>query len=168
MSITFKCERCRKDVKADDSAAGKRGKCPFCGHSTYVPTPVNDDEILPLAPLNEDEERQRQEQVKALLAAEHDLLSESGSPISDVPLEHREGLSTQDLHHFVVNYCLDVAGGKLERAETYVPKLRQFGAVAGQAVDDFLERKVLEPALDPIPGRVLQGLLMQLKDKVKA
>jgi hypothetical protein len=165
MSITFRCEHCHKEVKAEDSTVGKRGKCPFCSQDTYIPSPVSEDEILPLAPVDEQEEQRQRDKVKALLAAEHELLSESGQPIS-IPLEHREDISVRDLHHFVVNYCLDMFGGHLERSEINTAQLKSFGALGRQAVDDFLERRELEPALDHIPGRVLQGFLMQLKQKL--
>lgn len=38
MSIRTTCQSCGKAVKAPDSAAGKRGKCPFCGHSVRIPS----------------------------------------------------------------------------------------------------------------------------------
>ncbi|MFH1369898.1 MAG: hypothetical protein ABII09_01220 [Planctomycetota bacterium] len=44
MSIRIICEKCGKPVKAPDSAAGKRGKCPFCKNSVQIPSyvPIND------------------------------------------------------------------------------------------------------------------------------
>ena len=165
MTITFQCEHCRKEVKAPEAAAGKRGKCPYCGQSNYIPAPVSEDDILPLAPVDEAEERRRQERIRALLDQEKQLISESGGE-PFVPLEHRGDLTPEDLHHFVVNYCLDMAGSRLQRAEAHVAKLKQFPGLAQQAVADFVSKKATEPALDSIPARVLQGFLTQLREKL--
>jgi len=165
MTITFQCEHCRKEVKAPDAAAGKRGTCPYCGQSNYIPAPVSEDDVLPLAPVDEAEERRRAEQIRALLAQEKQIIAESGGEPS-VPLEHREDLTPEDLYHLVVNYCLDMAGSKLDRAETHVAKLRQFPGLAQQAVADFISKKASEPALDSIPARVLKGFLTKLREKL--
>ena len=77
MGIDFQCQHCRKKVNAPDSAAGKRGKCPFCGQSNYIPTPLTEDDVLPLAPLDEEEERQRRAKLSDLYRQEEALLSES-------------------------------------------------------------------------------------------
>jgi hypothetical protein len=167
MSIKFQCEHCRKEVTAPDSAAGKRGKCPYCGETCYIPAPVSEEDILPLAPLDEEEERRREAEVKRLLERDRILLAETGGEPS-TPLEAKEDLQGDDLHHFVVNYCLDLAAGKLDRAETHVKKLRQFGAPGRQAADDFASGKAIEPALDSIPGRLLQGFLLDLKQKLQS
>lgn len=35
--IEFTCSRCDKQLKVQDKAAGKRGKCPECGAIAHVP-----------------------------------------------------------------------------------------------------------------------------------
>ena len=166
MTITFRCEHCRKTVEAPDAAASKRGRCPYCGKSNFIPAPVKEDELLDLAPIDEAEERRRQEQVHKLMEQEMDLLSEKKQDDTP-PLEHREQVASQDLHHFVVNYCLDLHSGQLQRAQMHVQKLRQFGDAGSQAVEDFISQKVLEPAMDTIPVRLQQGFLTQLRDQLK-
>ncbi len=166
MSISFPCEHCGKQIKAPESAAGKRGKCPHCKQSTYVPEPVSEEEILDFAPVDEEEERRRKEEVRKLMAQEHDIIAETGAQ-PEVPLEAKEDVQPQDLHHLVVNYCLDMAGGHLERAQTHARKLGQFGFNGTQAVNDFIEGNADEPALDQLPKPVLKGFLNQLKDEIK-
>jgi hypothetical protein len=166
MSITFRCENCRKDVQAPESATGKRGKCPFCGHSGYIPAPVSDDDLLPLAPVDEEEERRRQQEVHQLFEQERDLIAQTGSK-PEAPLDQREDVKTEDLHHFVVNYCLDMSVSKLPQADKQVIELRKQGPLGRQAVEDFVTGKTLEPALAKIPARLLQAFLMQLRDKLK-
>ena len=165
MAITFECEHCRKEVTAPDEAAGKRGKCPFCGHSNYIPAPVKEEEILDLAPEDEAEERRRQEELRRLREQEKALLEADKE--KPVPLDQREVVTGEDLHHFVVNYCLDAFGSRLERLRTHVAGLRKYPAAGLQAVEDFLSEKVTEPALKIIPPRVLKGFLVQLRDAVK-
>ena len=166
MTISFQCEHCRRDVTAPDEAAGKRGKCPYCGQSNYIPAPVPEEEVLDLAPLDEAEERRRQEEVRRLVEQEKAILAEKEGGAA-VPLEHRENLASADLHHFVVNYCLDLYAGKIQRLRTFVEPLRKFRAAGLQAVDDFLSGKVSEPGLKHSQPRTLKTFLMQLRDEVR-
>jgi len=166
MPITFRCEHCGKEVKAPDGAGGKRGKCPHCGQSNYIPAPVTDEDLIPLAQIDPEEEKRRREQELALLAQERELIAESAPPQA-VPLDQREDLTSDDLHHFVVNYCLDMASGKLERAETYVGQLKKHGKLGQTAVEDFIEGRASEDALNDLPKPVLDGYLKQLHEKVQ-
>jgi phage FluMu protein Com len=166
MTITIQCENCRKDVAAPDEAAGKRGKCPYCGHSNYIPAPVADDEILDLAPVDEEEERRLKEerhrlheQAKALLDADKEQPA--------VPLDQREAVSSQDVQHLVVNYCLDMYSSRLDRLRTHVTQLRKHQLAGLQAVEEFATDRIKEPALKSIPPRALKAFLAQLKEELK-
>jgi hypothetical protein len=171
MTIAFNCASCGKEVKAPDSAAGKRGKCPFCQQSVQVPAPPppqDDDGLFKLAPLDEDDERRRQEEIRKLKQAERELLAESrDDPSAKPPLDQRDDVQSPDVHHLVVNYCLDMAEGNLTRANVTAGSLRKFGPVGVQAVDEFAAGKAAEPALKKIPPRVLQGFLAELKSKLR-
>jgi phage FluMu protein Com len=162
MTINFRCEHCGKKVEAPDSAGGKRGRCPYCKQSNYIPAPVSDDDIIPLAPeedqpAGDDEVRQHERALIAELA---------GGEEAPVPLEHRENLEPQDLYHLVVNYCVDMAESRLERAKLHLAELKKVRQVARQAVDDFLSGKALEPTLDRIPLKILQGFLNNLRNEL--
>jgi len=161
MSIKFSCEHCHREVNAPDQAAGKRGKCPYCGQSSYIPAPVSDEDVLDLAPIDEDEERKRKAEIEALRQAEHDLIAEQRGS-DEPPLEQRDDVQSDDLHHFVVNYCLDMFAGKLDRARMHADKLRTFGPAGRQAIRDFQSGKVTEDALADIPKPVLLGFLKEL------
>jgi len=162
MTIKFRCEHCHKTVEAPDSAAGKRGKCPYCDHSSYIPRPVGEEEVLPLAPVDEAEERQRQKELEAIMEKERELLHEMGGE-AEIPLEQRDDLKSEDLHHLVVNYCLDMLKGNIERAELEASKLKKFGQVAIRAVQDFQTGRASEPALSEAPREVLDGYLRGLR-----
>ena len=166
MPIKFRCEHCGKKVEAPDNAGGRRGRCPYCGQSCYIPAPVAEDEVYELAPEDETElERQRREKAE-LRAQEEALMAESGQrePLPPTPFEQREDLKPEDLYHVVVNYCLDLADSKLDRAQVHLEQLRKVRRTALAAVDDFLRGKALEPALEKIPAKLLRGFLNQLRE----
>ncbi|MHC4986628.1 MAG: TFIIB-type zinc ribbon-containing protein, partial [Planctomycetota bacterium] len=140
MSITFDCTGCGKQIEAPDSAGGKRGKCPFCGQGNDIPAAApapDDDDLFDLAPLDHEEERRRKAEVQRLLEQERDLLAASAEEAGP-PLEQRDSVDTQDLYHFVINYCRDMADGQLERAQTHLQKLKNFRALGKEATEDFL------------------------------
>ncbi len=164
MSIGFNCEHCGKRVEAPDAAGGKRGRCPYCKLANYIPTPVSEDELYDLAPEDDQANRQAAAEREELRRQDQALLSEvDRDPSPQVPMEHREDVIPEDVYHHVVNYCLDLSQSNLERAQTHVAQLRKVRHVAVRAVDDFLSGKAIEPALDGIPGKLLQGFLMQMR-----
>jgi len=177
MPIKFECTECHKIVTAPDAAGGKRGKCPFCGQLVNIPLPPppppppppeeEDPDLIPLAPIDEDEERKLAQERKALYDQEQSLLEAMVPSEDSVPLEQREDLSSEDLHHFVVNYLLDMFDGNLARAGMHADKLRSLGFAGIGAVDDFLEGKADEPALGHIPAPIREGFLRELKARVK-
>jgi len=167
MSIIFHCQHCHKEVKAPDEAGGKRGKCPFCGQSNYIPAPVKEEEILAIQPLDENEEHRRQEQIEELVKSEEDILAQTGENPKP-PLDQREDVTSEDLHHLVVNYCLDMARSSLDSAGEHVKELKRFGYLGRKAVEDFLTGRASEPALDAITKRVREGFLKQLSRELRS
>ncbi len=165
MSITFDCEHCHKEIKAPDDAGGRRGKCPYCHQSCYIPSPVAEDDLLDLAPIDEEQERREKERVQALYEQEHDLLAETGvGPV--VPLEDRDDLTAADLHHFVVNFCLEMARENMEGAADQAERLSRFGQVGLEALDELASGKVHEPALDAIARKTRQQFLNALRARL--
>ena len=60
MVIKFHCENCGHKVQSPDEHGGKRGKCPFCDQSIYIPAPPQENSEIPLAPLSDEDERIRE------------------------------------------------------------------------------------------------------------
>jgi len=161
MSISFKCEHCGRKVEAPDAAGGKRGRCPYCKQTCYIPAPVADDDLYDLAPEDEKDPRD----ADALRRHEMALLSEMpDAEAAAVPIDQRDDLSPADVQHLVVNFCLDMAGSNHERAAIHQAQLAKVSKTAIEAVDEFLSGKAAEPALDPIPTKILQGFLKTLRD----
>ena len=167
MSITFRCEHCHREVTAPDGAGGKRGKCPFCKKATYIPAPVAEDEVLDLAPVDEAEERRRQAEIEALRNQDLALVDNSPDGSNEPPLEQRQDLMPEDLHHFAINCCIDMANSNLERSATHVAKLKQFGSLGRQAVDEMLADEMLDPALASLPEQLVRGFLRQLRAELE-
>ncbi|MGA2266455.1 MAG: hypothetical protein ABSH10_08515 [Phycisphaerae bacterium] len=166
MGIQFQCEHCHREVQAPDEAGGKRGKCPFCHQSTYIPSPVAEEDLLPLADIDEEGERKARAEAEAMLERERGLRTRAGgSP--PVPLEHRKDLATADLHHFVINFCLEMARDHVEAAELEADKLRQFGALGRKALEEIATGEVREPALEALARRARELYLDTLRDKLK-
>ena len=165
MPIKFQCHNCHNEVTAPDAAAGKKGKCPFCSHTNEIPAPIPDEDLIPLAPIDEEEEQRTRQEIHALYELEASLLDEARPP-PPIPLDQQKDITSDDLRHFVVNYCLDLADGKLERAETHVEQLKRYGRLGGQAVEDFISGSATDPALDQVPRPVIQGFLKQLKGQI--
>ena len=165
MSIRFRCEGCGKTVEAPDSAAGKRGKCPYCGHNCYIASPMSDAEAIPLKEV-EQEAPATEGESPEVVALERELLHEMGAE-PQVPLEQKENLTSADLHHFVVNYCMDMFKGNPERAEAVVSKLKKLRFTAIEAVQDFQSGKADEDILKTIPPKVRQGFLDALQKKLR-
>ncbi|MCY2930792.1 MAG: hypothetical protein NTV86_15100 [Planctomycetota bacterium] len=167
MAITFRCEHCGRQVEASAEAAGKRGKCPHCHEVNYIPLPPEQRDVIPLEDVDEGEEARRQAEIERLRQVERQVLAEETDE-PPIPLEHRENLSVADLHHLAINYCLDMAAGKLDRAALHVDKLWKFGSLAMDAAADIGSGKVLEPALKAIPAPVLKGFCRQLQADLAA
>lgn len=168
MTINFRCEHCGKKVEAPDAAGGKRGRCPYCKQSCYIPSPVPDEELYDLAPEDEDLKQRQQREKEVVRSQEEALLSEMGADgAAPMPLEQRDDLKCEDLYPLVVSYCLDMAASKLQQADAHLQKLQDVGPAGAAAVDDFLTGKALEPALDQIPTKLLQGFLKKLRESLK-
>ena len=161
MTISFRCEHCGKKVEAPDSAGGKRGKCPYCKLSNYIPMPVSEEELIPLAGDEDEQPARAKDDTERALIAEL-----AGRVDASVPLEDREDLKPEDVQHLVVNYCLDMANSRLERSQQHLAQLRKVRRAAREAVDGFLKGDVLEPALDTVPPKVLQGFLSNLREEL--
>ena len=62
MPIVVKCPHCDKKIEAPDKLAGRRIKCPSCDEKLRVPQEAQ-EEPLTVAPLDQEEERERQRMI---------------------------------------------------------------------------------------------------------
>jgi hypothetical protein len=172
MAISFNCIKCGKEIKAPDSYAGKQGKCPYCGQGNNIPMPVDEDDLIPLAPIDENEERRRQQEIDYLRSKEKLLLRElsESSPGPDEPApapKQAARVTIEQCRSDVMNYCLDLANSRLDKLDVYVSRLKNNKALGMTAVEDFMLGRYIEPALDDIPPKVLKGFLTQMREALR-
>jgi hypothetical protein len=161
MSISFHCERCKKKVKAPDSAGGKYGNCPFCKHKCYIPLPASDDEPeLRLAPIDEGEEDQYSRMMRETHNLSQNILHETatGGDGEDAggAVDDKEVLKT------VVIYLRMMADGELEQAERLAGKMKRYGEQVKEILRRMAKAERREPELEGIPPKLLDGLMKNL------
>jgi DNA-directed RNA polymerase subunit RPC12/RpoP len=176
MAIEFHCEHCTQPVKAPDDAAGRPGKCPHCGNTVYIPLPAGADEgEIPLAPLDADDERRRQEAVREAAAVQFQLLHERAmpgepgarkSPRTEPPPSVTVPL-TKELNRLVVKYVEAMAGGRLEEAQKLVSSLTPSRLHAFSILDGMATENLSAYGLPALPRPVLLGFLKQLRSKLQ-
>lgn len=127
---------------------------------------THDEDIIPLAPLDEADEQRRRDYLREMQELERPLREAGSEPA--VPLEHREDLSAADLEHFVVNYCLDAHNLHHARLDVHVYHLKRFGELGRDAVHNFLEGRSREPALREIEPEDLKAFLIELLERLGA
>lgn len=172
MPIEFHCEHCGKLIRTSEENAGRRGTCPSCHQSVYIPTP--DDQLEPLRVLPEDEEEERRERqlieearnLARRLMAERDTLPE-GPPASG-PRAAPEGdarLARALMEEQIIEYIRCMARGDLTRAQNLAAEIRQDPRLANEVIQRLTADAMLPAELDEIPRPVVIGFLKQLREK---
>ena len=125
-----------------------------------------DDDIIPLVPLDPEEEQRRLELRKELAELGRELIASTGENVV-IPLEHRENLSAADFEHFIINYCLDMYRGHPEKTYPYVKTMRKHIDFGREALENFRSGKTTEPALNIIPKEKLEELFNKLAGQLE-
>lgn len=172
MSIEIHCSKCQKLIKAPDDAGGRRGKCPYCKSSVYIPTVSSDDETIPMAPLDEDEERHARElhSEAAQYTAAVDHVRDAGP---DEPAPGMDGDDTEpagevpELAEDVEAFVLAMRDSNLDDAEAAAARLKKVGTrgrdyVQGLIVDEML------PDFPDVPTPLVRGFLKALASRLEA
>ena len=176
MSIELNCPNCEHTIRAPDDAGGKHGKCPYCQAKVYIPAPVTDDDIIPLAPIDEtEEERERELRRESLrYAASFDKEGDTSAPgESRGAAGARRGTpgtppapgEVVDIPSEVERYVVAMRDSKLDDAERVAAKLKRSGSRAR----DYVEGLLLDPTPPPIgnlPRPLLQGFLKSLSSRL--
>ncbi len=170
MSIEFHCSQCGKLIRAPGTTGGKRGKCPYCKQSVYIPMPPEELEEIPLAPIDEaDEARERrlQEEARRLATAINqeepskydtgDVPSTEGS----VPLPRDFEV---DVPALVNDFLSAMAASDMGRADTAARGLKKHAARARDYAQRLMEGGTPPSELGNIPAPVYKGFLRSLLD----
>lgn len=129
---------------------------------------AEDDDIIPLAPLDEDEEKHRKAEIAKCLKMQEALLEEQAGQPVPVPLEHRENVTARDMDHHIVNYCMDSYNGQAERLRLHLAKMLVNREMAIQSADDFLNGRVVEKTLKIMLPEELAEYLKELIERLQA
>lgn len=160
MGISFHCQRCKKKVKAPDSAGGKWGNCPHCTYKCYIPLPPDNDEPeLCLAPIDDNEEKDYNTMMRETYKTSHKILHETASnddDDDDAPVSEREIIKN------IIIYLRMMADGRLDQAESMAAKIKPHGDAAKQLLKRMKRTERPEPELEDIPPKLLLGFMKNL------
>ena len=170
--IEVRCEHCNHMIKAPKTAAGKRGKCPHCKSSVYVPTPQGELEEIPLAPLEETDASRADSEFKAVEAElrrqrEAPAGEKKSRPLSGKPVGKRASAATKvNLNDAIVEYLLAMGDSKLQRADQLLQMLRSDADAAKSKVQQLLVDTLKPSKLVDMPSGLYQGLLRKLQTEL--
>ena len=162
MSLELHCPQCQKLIRAPDGAGGKRGKCPYCKNTIYIPTPPDEREEIGLAPVDEEEERRaeklRRESIQYAAAVAH---------VKDVGPEGavREAGDTVDITAEVETFVLAMHASKLDVADAAAARLERAGVQARDYVQ-WLMSDETSITFENIPPPLANGFLKTLLDRL--
>jgi len=164
MSIELHCPQCGKLIRAPENAGGKRGKCPYCERNVYIPTPVAAEEIIPLAPMNPDEEAHeaelRRESTRYAASIEH--ATEAGVPPSGRGGAKPSPSPPIDIRAEILSFVRAMRDSRLDEAERMADRLIRAGARARDQIDQMIFDEV-PPTVENVPPPVLKGFLKSLR-----
>lgn len=170
MSIEIHCSQCNKLIKAPDNAGGKRGKCPYCSNSVYIPMPHDDDDVIGLAPIDEAEEQraEKERRVAARYASEvaHGTDAGPDNTESSSPSSKDSGTANINVEEEVENFLRAMGTSSLDDAEAAVTRLNRAGKNAKQHIKDQ-NAEDLAALVGGIPVPVVKGFLKTLLGRLK-
>lgn len=170
MAIEFHCSHCGKLVRAPDDAGGKRGKCPSCRQTVYIPMPSDQLEPLDITPVDEAAERERARLLKETQELRQRLLQERDAPpatndaVTPRPVE-QVFVPRLDMETLIVEYAQAMAAGDLERAEELATDIRTDMSAAADVMERLMVDELPPEGLANIPRPVLIGFFKQLREK---
>ena len=167
MPIKLHCDHCGKRIEAPDNAGGKWGKCPACHNKVYVPQPVNSDDVLELAPIDETEEEKKKRLQREAFEITKDILGDS--VVAEEPPEPgrpAQEISEAKLNNYIIRYLRQMADGDLDEAQTTADRIVPHRQQAIVILDGMARSDTPDPELEDIPQQVLSGLVRNLRTRI--
>lgn len=166
VDIELTCEKCGKLVQAPREAAGRRGKCPYCQASVYIPTPQSELQELPLAA----EDGRDLELERALQDERRRIERLWQKETSPEPVGHAgrtspgspSGLSRSGIEDAVQTYLRAMRDSNLGMADEALARLVRQPFEVRQVVQRLISDQIPPPALAGVPPAVYQGFLKNL------
>ena len=180
MAIERQCEKCGHVFNVSHEDTGKQYKCPHCGNDTYIPTPEDELEELPLSP-EDQAEVQREEQLQAerrrldrILAAESnggesdDQTTTSASDAAVGRHSHTTppGTGRTSIKGVVITYLTAMRETDLGRAEQALALLATRRDDVLRVIDRLAADQIPPAEMSDVPPAVYQGFLKTLRSRL--
>lgn len=162
MGIEFHCSQCQKLIKAPDSAGGKRGKCPHCGHSAYIPLPPDEREEISIAPISAEDERRDQELKRESTAFAATIGHATAVPSEPEPAGDEE---PADLDREIHLFIMAMHKSRLEDAEEVVKQVKSHGKQARSQLQDMASKDDA-PSVEGVPPPLAQAFVKNLLERI--
>jgi hypothetical protein len=167
-TIRVTCTACNKSIKAPRDAGGRWGSCPGCRARVYIPTPADEIEDIPLAPLEDDGGvREAQEINAALLRAK--AAPEGSSGQSKATSKPRPAsVDARRIPDLIVTYLLALKESDLDAAQSVTLQLKTAAVPALDRVQQMMVDAMPPAKLGDMPPALYMGFLRKLQQELEA
>ncbi len=171
--IVVTCDHCNHVIKAPRRAAGKRGKCPYCHNSVYVPTPQEELEDIPLA--SDDEaslakaDRLEKEAREVAAAIRREVQEPLDAPASQTTGTTESSESRQpptNISDAIIRYLLAMQVSDLEKAQAITGELKGSARQAKSKIQQMMVDSMRPQAVRSMPDGLYQGFLRKLLEQL--
>lgn len=175
MNVEFPCEKCGQLMHFAREQTGRIQKCPNCGNDVYIPTPEEELEELPLAPEDQEIERQERElqaerrRLERILAGDEDAGSSPAparGPAGQRSTQPPVGAGRTSIRGVVVTYLSAMRDSDLHRAEEAFKLLATKRDDVRRFIDQLAADQLPPAELAQIPPAVYQGFLKALRSRL--
>lgn len=170
--IQVTCQHCNHVIKAPRKAAGRRGKCPHCHNSVYVPTPSDELEEIPFASSDDEAlakaDRLEKEalEVAAAIRREKDDTPQKARPTPDPPTTAKPNPPVTDITRAICRYLQAMQVSELERAEGIAEELKGSARQAKSKIQQMMVDAMRPDEVRGIPDGLYQGFLRKLLEQL--
>lgn len=169
MSDELRCSHCGRRIQSAPKGEDNWVACEHCGQKMYLAQPDEVEEI-PLAPIDEQEERQaerRRAQDRAIAdrALEGNYTPEEPATPTQPPLPAHgpsEDISGGNLSDQLAQYVVWMSQGEMSRCDEVVASLVGQQKKVHAAAQKLLKHSQEHPKLRDVPPAVVKGYLKQL------
>ena len=171
MAIVFHCEHCGKKIEAQDSAAGKWGKCPGCQNKIYIPAANADEDELKLAPIDEEAERKERELMAETYRLSQYILqqkegSKGGSDDNIPQTVNITKLNDEELKKQIITYLKCMSQEDIDTSKKLEASIKAHGQQALKILDRIALSHMPERELEQISPSILSGIIRMLRAKL--
>lgn len=152
------------------------GKCPYCKQQCYVPSPRDEIEEIPLAPIDHDQQRKEEQlawedaKLRERLLEETEVPGErpaaSGADGPEIPRELGDESSELTVEEMIQLYILHMVRGRLGEAESVARRIAARGPKVLDVIDDAATVDLVHPELADVPTNVIAGFFRRLRKHV--